>query len=62
MKILVIGGTGNVGSEVVKELTTRHSDVRILVRKPAAETTPAVETAVGNLLDPASIEKALNST
>jgi uncharacterized protein YbjT (DUF2867 family) len=59
MKVLVIGGTGNVGSEVVKELTKRHADVRILVRKPAAEKTRAVETVVGDLLDPLSIEKAL---
>ena len=58
MKILVIGGTGNVGSAVVKELTKRHADVRVLVRKPG-EKTPPVETVVGDLLDPASIEKAL---
>jgi uncharacterized protein YbjT (DUF2867 family) len=59
MKILVIGGTGNVGSEVVKELTKRHADVRILVRKPEEKATPVVETVVGDLLDPVSIERAL---
>jgi uncharacterized protein YbjT (DUF2867 family) len=59
MKILVIGGTGKVGSEVVNELTKRHADVRMLVRKPEENPTPAVETMVGDLLDPVSIEKAL---
>jgi uncharacterized protein YbjT (DUF2867 family) len=59
MKILVIGGTGRVGSEVVKELSKRDADVRVLVRKSDEKFLPGVETAVGDLLDPVSIEKAL---
>jgi uncharacterized protein YbjT (DUF2867 family) len=59
MKILVIGGTGHVGSEVVKELKKRDADVRILVRQPNVKSLPGVEIAVGDLLDPVSIEKAL---
>jgi hypothetical protein len=31
MKILVIGGTGNVGGEVVKALQNRNADIRLLV-------------------------------
>ena len=31
MKILVIGGTGNVGGEVVKELQKCNADIRLLV-------------------------------
>src|SRR5450631_1291828 len=59
MKILVIGGTGHVGSEVVKELAKRDADVRVLVRKPDAESLPGVEMVIGDLLDPVSIDKAL---
>jgi uncharacterized protein YbjT (DUF2867 family) len=60
MKILVIGGTGHVGSEVVKELTKRKAEVRILVRKPDVKAVSGVEKAVGDLLDPVSIQKALD--
>jgi uncharacterized protein YbjT (DUF2867 family) len=59
VKILVIGGTGHVGSEVVKELNKRDADVRVLVRKPGVESLPGVEIVVGDLLDPVSIDKAL---
>ena len=59
MKILVIGGTGRVGTEVVKELKKRDADVRVLVRKPDGKSLPGVVTAVGDLLDPASIQKAM---
>ena len=33
MKILVTGGTGNVGSQVIRELVKRNVSVRALVRK-----------------------------
>jgi uncharacterized protein YbjT (DUF2867 family) len=59
MKILVIGATGRVGSEVVKELKKRDADVRVLVRKPNEKSPPGVEVVIGDLLDPVSIEKAL---
>src|SRR5450755_1845639 len=59
MKILVIGGTGHVGSEVVKELKKRHADVRVLVRKAQEKSLLGVEMVVGDLLDPVSIEKAM---
>jgi uncharacterized protein YbjT (DUF2867 family) len=59
MKILVVGGTGLVGSEVVKELVKRHAEVRVLVRKEGRRFGTGVETAVGDLLDPVSVEQAL---
>jgi len=60
MKILVIGGTGHVGSEVVKELQKRKADVRILVRKEETHAPEGVQVVVGDLLDPVSVEKALH--
>jgi uncharacterized protein YbjT (DUF2867 family) len=61
MKILVIGGTGHVGAEVVKELKKRNAEMRVLVRKPDETSLADVEMVVGDLLDPVSIEKALES-
>jgi uncharacterized protein YbjT (DUF2867 family) len=62
MKILAIGGTGKVGSAVVKELGKRGADVRALVRKNdgASKVPPGVETVEGDLLDPVSVDKALD--
>ena len=60
MKILVTGGTGRVGSEVVKELLKRDADIRLLVRKDDAPVRAGVETAIGDLIDPVSVEKAMD--
>jgi uncharacterized protein YbjT (DUF2867 family) len=60
MKILVIGGTGNVGAEVVKELQNRKADIRLLVRKEGDGSPKGVEVAIGDLLDPVSVQKALH--
>ena len=43
MKILVIGGTGKVGAEVVKELQKRKADVRLLIRKDGTPTPQGAE-------------------
>ena len=61
MKVLVTGATGNVGSVVVAELLKRGAEVRALIRKPDADhKLPAsVEVAIGDLLDPVSIEEAM---
>ena len=60
MKILVTGGTGHVGSEVVKELQKRNADVRILIRKEETPAPAGVQVMVGDLLDPVSVQKALH--
>jgi uncharacterized protein YbjT (DUF2867 family) len=60
MKILMIGGTGNVGGEVVKELQNRNADIRLLVRKEGDGSPKGVEVAIGDLLDPVSVQKALH--
>ena len=56
----VIGGTGKVGAEVVKELQKRKADIRLLVRKEDAPTPKGIEVAIGDLLDPVSVQKALH--
>jgi len=48
MKILVTGGTGHVGSEVVRELQKRRADVRILIRKEGTPAPDGVEVMVGD--------------
>ncbi|MDT7815990.1 MAG: hypothetical protein QOJ42_5906 [Acidobacteriaceae bacterium] len=63
MKTLVIGGAGLVGSAVVKELGKCGADVRVFARNKSAvmdADKDAVEVAEGDLLDPATVEKALD--
>ena len=62
MKVLVIGATGRVGTEVVRALLQRGAGVRALTRKQSkASLFPgAVEIAVGDLSDPVSVAEAMN--
>ena len=62
MKILITGSTGRVGSEVLKEVLKRGATVRVMVRKPdpSKPFPKGVEVVVGDLLDPVSVEKALD--
>ena len=61
MKILVTGGTGNVGSAVVQELLKRKVEVRVLSRKPPEQgkLPTDVDVAIGDLLDPVAVEQAM---
>jgi uncharacterized protein YbjT (DUF2867 family) len=60
MKILVTGGTGTVGSKVIDQLLQRGARVRALIRKEDGVKPPTeVETSVGDLLDPVSVQRAL---
>ena len=61
MRVLVTGGTGRVGSEVIKALVKRNVSVRALVRKQEASTTmpEGVELSLGDLLDPVAVRKSL---
>ncbi len=61
MKILAIGGTGTVGSQVITQLVERGAAVRALVRNnDSAKKLPRqVEPVIGDLLDPVEVHKAL---
>jgi len=59
MKVLVTGGTGKVGAEVVKELQKRKVEIRLLVRKEGVAGPKGVQVAIGDLLDPVSVEHAM---
>ena len=57
MKILVVGGTGTVGSEVVRQLMGRGEQVHVLTRSPehASKLPKGVTGVIGNLLDPSTL-------
>jgi uncharacterized protein YbjT (DUF2867 family) len=59
MKVLVTGGTGKVGTEVVSALLRRGASVRVLTRKKEANLPVGAEVAVGDLLDSDSVRAAL---
>jgi uncharacterized protein YbjT (DUF2867 family) len=59
-KILVTGGTGNVGKHVVSALVTRGHDVRAVVRDPGTASLPrSVEVVRGDLSSPETLTTAL---
>ncbi len=57
MKLVVIGGTGQTGSEVVRELLARDQEVHVLTRDPkkAKGVPEGVQAHTGDLLDPTTI-------
>ncbi|MFC5468285.1 SDR family oxidoreductase [Cohnella suwonensis] len=60
MKILVIGGTGTVGSQLVSELLSRKASVRILTRDSSKyqHMNRTIDWVQGDLEVPGSFEKA----
>ena len=51
--ILVAGGTGRLGSELVRRLVAQRESVRVLTRDPArAAHLPGVEVVVGDVRHP----------
>jgi uncharacterized protein YbjT (DUF2867 family) len=56
---LVTGATGNIGSELVKQLVGDGEQVRALVRGPAPGLPAGAEAAVGDLNEPNSVAPAL---
>lgn len=61
-KVLVTGGTGYIGGELIPELMARGYYVRVLVRSFSPkfkERWPSVEVVVADILDYSTLEKAL---
>ena len=55
MKVLVLGGTGTIGSQVVRELLSRGAEVSVLTRDPKKSLPQGVRAVAGDLLDPATV-------
>ena len=64
MNILVLGGTGTVGSQVVNELLARDVDVRVLTRSTEkAQSLPeGAEGVIGDLLEPETVRSVFGAT
>jgi uncharacterized protein YbjT (DUF2867 family) len=62
MSVLVTGGTGTVGSQVVKDLVARGADVKVLTRSPekSAGLPHGVTTVAGNLLEPETVRRVFD--
>jgi NADH dehydrogenase len=59
--ILVAGGTGRLGTELVRRLIAQGERVRVLTRDPAqAAHLPGVEVVVGDVRQPADLGAAAN--
>jgi len=62
-RVLVIGGTGNIGSKVIAQLTTAGTHVRAMVRNPdTAAMPPQVEVFGGDLTLPNTLHTCLQDT
>jgi uncharacterized protein YbjT (DUF2867 family) len=57
MKVLVIGGTGTVGSQVARELLARGAEVSVLTRsaEKAGKLPGGIRAVTGDLLDPKTV-------
>jgi UDP-glucose 4-epimerase len=57
MRILVTGGSGFIGSQLVKRLQERGDDVVVIDLKPSAD--PSVRCVVGDICDEEALNEAL---
>lgn len=60
-RILIVGATGNVGSQVLSQLAAKGAQVRALARNPdAADFPPQVEVVRGDLTLPETLDSCLD--
>ena len=60
MNLLIVGATGGTGQQLVSQALERGHRVTALVRKePSAEPRPGLITVLGNVLDPSSLDHAV---
>ena len=57
--VLVTGASGALGGEIVKRLVGEGRRVRVLVRRPPHVISDGVEVALGDLGDPAAVDRAV---
>ena len=62
MNILVIGGTGTVGSQVVRDLLAKKVGVNVLTRDPdkGAKLHPGAKIVQGDVQDPATLRRVFS--
>jgi uncharacterized protein YbjT (DUF2867 family) len=58
VKVLVLGGTGTVGSQVARGLLARGAEVSVLTRDPKKPLPPGAKAVAGDLLDADTIRRA----
>ncbi len=56
-RILVTGGAGNIGAELVRRLRARNADFAVMTSRPGGAPAGVAEQ-VGDFLDPASLRQA----
>ena len=60
MNLLIVGATGGTGQQLVSQALERGHQVRALVRKePSAQPRPGLTIVLGNVLDPSSLDRAV---
>lgn len=64
LKIVVYGGTGNIGQRIVHEALDRGHTVTVVVRNPSAlaEQPPRLRVLKGNVLDSAEVTRTISGS